>query len=70
LNDLFVTKVEQVEDELRKLSQTELRQIREWLDDVIEDEMEFTPDFEWSIRQSELDMASGKSVRAREPEGS
>ena len=36
LNDLFVSKVEQVEDELRKLSQEELRQIREWLDDVIE----------------------------------
>jgi hypothetical protein len=43
LNDLFVTKMEQVECELRKLSQTELRQIREWLDDVIEDELEFTP---------------------------
>ena len=40
LNDLFVTKVEQVEDELRKLSRAELRQIRQWLDDVIEDELE------------------------------
>jgi hypothetical protein len=70
LNDLFVTKVEQVEDELRKLSQTELRQIREWLDDVIEDELEFTPEFERSIQHSERDMASGKSARVREPEGS
>jgi len=70
LNDLFVTKMEQVECELRKLSQTELRQIREWLDDVIEDELEFTPEFERSIQQSERDMASGKRVRVREPEGS
>jgi hypothetical protein len=70
LNDLFVTKIEQVECELRKLSQTELRQIREWLDDVIEDELEFTPEFERSIQQSERDMASGKRVRVREPEGS
>jgi hypothetical protein len=67
LNDLFMSKIEQVESELRKLSQAELRQIREWLDDVIEDELQFTPEFESSIRQSEHDMASGKSARVREP---
>lgn len=65
-----MTKVEQVEDELRKLSQTELRQIREWLDDVIEDELQFTPEFERSIERSEREMAEGKSARVREPEGS
>jgi hypothetical protein len=68
LNDLFVSKVEQVESELRKLSQAELRQIREWLDDVIEDGLEFTPEFEHSIQQAERDMADGKSVRVREPD--
>ncbi len=62
--------MEQVECELSKLSQTELRQIREWLDDVIEDELEFTPEFERSIQRSERDMAGGKSARVREPEGS
>jgi hypothetical protein len=67
LNDLFMSKVEQVESELRKLSQAELRQVRGWLDDVIEDELQFTPEFESSIRQSECDMASGKSARVREP---
>ncbi len=70
LNDLFVSKVEQVESELRKLSQAELRQIREWLDDIIEDDLDFTPEFERSIQRSERDMASGKCARVREPEGS
>jgi hypothetical protein len=65
-----MSKVEQMETELRKFSQTELRQIRDWLDDVIEDDLEFTPEFEESIRQAERDMAEGKSVRVREPEGS
>ena len=65
-----MSKVEQMEIELRKLSQAELRQIREWLDDVIEDNLEFTPEFEESIRQAERDMAEGKSVRVREPKGS
>jgi len=59
-----------METELRKLSQAELRQIRAWLDDFIEDELEFTPEFEQSIRQAERDMTDGKSARVREPEGS
>ena len=63
-----MSKVEQMESELRKLSQAELRQIRGWLDDVIEDELEFTPEFERSIEQGERDMAVKKSARVREPE--
>jgi hypothetical protein len=65
-----VSKVEQMETELRKLSPAELRQIREWLDEMIEDELEFTPEFERSIEQAERDMACGKSARIRKPEGS
>ena len=65
-----VSKVEQMEAELRKLSQAELRQIREWLDDLIEDDLDFTPGFERSIQQAERDMTEGKSARVREPEGS
>jgi hypothetical protein len=65
-----MSKVEQMESELRKLSQAELRQIREWLDDMIEDELEFTPEFESSVQQAERDMTAGKSARVREPGGS
>src|SRR5438552_8447340 len=72
-----MSKVEQMESELRKLSQAELRQIRGWLDDLIEDELEFTPEFECSIQQAERDMANKKSARVcaslntteREPSG-
>jgi hypothetical protein len=63
-----VSKVEQVEAELRRLSQAELRQIRDWLDDVIEDELEFAPEFEQSIQQAERDLADGKTARVREPD--
>jgi hypothetical protein len=47
-----MSKIEQMEAELRKLSQAELRQIRAWLDDIFEDEREFTPEFERAIQQS------------------
>jgi hypothetical protein len=70
LNDVFMNKVERVESELRKLSQAELRQVREWLDDIIEDELEFTPEFEHSIQQAERDMTDRKSARVREPDAS
>ncbi len=65
-----MSKIEQMEAELRKLSQIELRQIRAWLDDIIEDDLEFTPEFERAIQQSERDMAEGSAARVREPEGS
>jgi hypothetical protein len=65
-----MSKVERVENELRKLSQVELRQVREWLDDIIEDELEFTPEFEHSIQRAERDMADRKTARVREPDAS
>lgn len=63
-----MSKIQQMEDELRKLSQPELCQIRERLDDIIEDELEFTPEFENAIRESEREMAEGNSARVRGPE--
>jgi ribosome biogenesis protein Nip4 len=63
-----MSKVEQMETELRKLSQAELRQIREWLDDVIEDDLEFTPEFEESIQRGQRDLAEGRIARVRRPE--
>jgi hypothetical protein len=62
-----VSKVEQMEAELRKLSQTELCQIREWLDDMIEDQLPFTPEFERSIQQAERDMTDGLRKGRRSP---
>ena len=63
-----MSKLEQMEAELRKLSQSELRKIRAWLDDIIEDNLEFTPEFERAIEQSERDKAEGRIARVREPE--
>ena len=62
-----MSKVEQIEAELGKLSQSELCQIRNWLDDVLEDGLEFKPEFEAAIQKSESEMAKGISSRVREP---
>jgi hypothetical protein len=34
--------------------------LRDWLEDLIEDELEFTEEFESSIRQSEAEMTKGR----------
>jgi hypothetical protein len=62
-----MSKVDQVEAELGKLSQAELRQVRDWLDDMIEDNLEFTPEFESAIHQSEREMAKDIRPRTRQP---
>lgn len=61
-----MSKLEQIEAELGKLSRIELVQIRNWLDDVLEDELEFTPEFEAAIQKSEREKAEGISSRVRE----
>jgi hypothetical protein len=44
-----------------------LRQVRDWLDDFVEDQMDFTPEFEGAIRQSESERKSGARPRVRRP---
>ncbi len=65
---LRMSRVEQIETELRKLSQAELHCIRAWLDEIIEDELEFTPEFEAKVQESEKQMATGQHARVRKPE--
>jgi hypothetical protein len=61
-----MSKVEQMETELRKLSPVELQQLRDWLDDYLEDQLEITDEFAASIKRGQKDIAEG-NVRVREP---
>lgn len=62
-----MSKVAQIEAELGGLTQAELRQVRDCLEDLIEDELEYTPEFESAIRQSEREMQQGLRPRTRQP---
>jgi hypothetical protein len=53
-----MNKVAQITTELATLSPAELREIRNWLDDLIEDDLEFTPEFESALKESEKEMAA------------
>jgi hypothetical protein len=63
-----VSKVEQIEAQLQRLSPAELKQVREWLDDLVEDRLEFKEEFEAAIQESEREMAAGLRPRIRKPQ--
>jgi hypothetical protein len=62
-----MSKVEQIEAELQNLSPAELKRVRDWLDDFVEDRLEFREDFEAAIQESEREMAAGLRPRVRMP---
>jgi hypothetical protein len=61
-----MSKVDQIQAELEKLSPAELKRVRDWLDDFAEDRLEFRSEFEEAIRQSEREMAAGMQPRTRQ----
>ena len=60
-----MSKVEQIEAELQSLSPAELKRVRDWLDDFVEDRLEFREDFVAAIQESEREMAAGLRPRVR-----
>lgn len=68
VDDSSVSKVEQIEAELQKLSVADLRKIRDWLDDFVEDQLDFNEQFESAIKESEKQMKAGVIPRVRKPQ--
>lgn len=62
-----MSKVQAIESELQKLTLMEIREVRDWLENFLEDQLHFTDKFEADIQQSERDMAAGVSSRTRQP---
>jgi hypothetical protein len=58
--------LEQVEADVRKLSPSEQEQLREYLENLIEDRLEMTDDFKAEIAAGKQDIAEGR-VRVRRP---
>ena len=61
-----MSKVQQLEAEIGKLALPEMRQIHDWLADVLEDQLELTDEFKRSIERGKRDIAEGRT-RVRRP---
>jgi hypothetical protein len=57
--------VAEIEDALSRLSLKEAEEVREWLEQWIEDQCEMTPEFLDSIERGKADLAAGRSREVR-----
>jgi len=58
--------LEQIEEQVKRLSKAEQETLRDWLENVLEDELELTDEFKAKIEQGEKDIREGR-VRIRKP---
>ena len=52
--------LEKIEDEVKQLSKAEQESLRDWLDNMLEDELEFTDEFKEKIERAKRDIAEGR----------
>lgn len=55
-----MSRVETIEREMESLSREEMRQVRDWLDEMLEDELEITDEFAKSIERGKQDLEAGR----------
>ena len=63
-----MSKVEEIQSEIGKLSAREKQEIRDWLENILEDQLELREEFKSKIEQSERDMTAGHHSRVRRPD--
>jgi hypothetical protein len=63
-----MSKVKEIESALARLSLEDLQEVRHWLDDFIEDQLEVSDAFKGKIQRAKQEIASGVYSRARKPE--
>jgi len=59
--------IDRIKTEIKQLSLLERRELVTWIDQHLEDGLQFTPDFEARIKQSEKEMEEGIRPRTRSP---
>ena len=58
--------LEQIEEQVKRLSKTEQAALRDWLENILEDGLELTDEFKAKIEQGERDIREGH-VRVHQP---
>ena len=59
--------VQEIESAIQRLSPEQMREIREWLENILEDQLAFKEEFQGQIERSEREMAQGQRPRVRKP---
>lgn len=62
-----MSSVQEIEAALPKLSRAEMEQVRAWIDDFLEDQLELTDEVKTKLDQSRREIAEGRYT-SRRPE--
>ncbi len=57
--------VQEIESALSRLSSEEMRQVRDWLEQQLEDQLPLSDQFKGQINRSEREMTAGQRPRTR-----
>jgi hypothetical protein len=60
-----MSSVREIQAAIPKLSREEIEQIREWIDDYLEDQLELTDEVKAKLDQSRAEIAAGKYTTHR-----
>lgn len=60
--------VKEIEAALTKLRLEEMEAVRDWLDELIEDQLEVSDEFKAKIRRAKREIAAGVYSRVRQPQ--
>ena len=58
--------LEQIENEVKQLTKAQQEALRDWLENLLEDQLELTDEFKAKIERGEQDLREGR-VRIRKP---
>jgi hypothetical protein len=64
LDNVAMSKMQQLESEIVQLSRAEQEELREWLENVLEDQLAMKESFVMQIEASERDMLAVRHTRA------
>jgi len=62
-----MSSVKEIESALAKLTLDEKQTIRDWLDDLIEDQLEVNSEFKTKVQRAKQEIADGVYSRVRKP---
>ena len=60
--------VKEIESAISGLSLTEKQAVRDWLEDLIEDQLEVSDEFKAKVQRANQEIAAGKHSRTRQPD--
>lgn len=60
--------VKEIESAIAGLSLADMQAVRDWLEDLIEDQLEVSDEFKEKIQRAKQEIASGVYSRTRKPE--